>query len=174
MILVKFCFFAGLLSAFANGSGATIEIITLDNMISQEISINGTVTDCDGMPIPGVNILEKGTTNGANTDFDGNYSITVKDSRSILQFSYVGYKMQELSVGDKTTINIRLVTDEAQLDEVVVIGYGTQNQRKVSGAVGKVDPAEIEDYPVSNFDQALTGKLVGVQVLQSTGHQVRN
>ena len=136
-------------------------------------TIQGVITDETGMSLPGANIIEKGTSNGVTTDFDGKYSITVSNSNAVLIFSYVGYQSQEIIVGNQATINVQIKQDASQLDEVVVIGYGTRQLTKVSGSIAKAPIGELQDFPVSNFDQALAGKLTGVQVLQTTGEPGR-
>lgn len=154
-----------------------IIITKVDNTSSvvkkQLIEIIGHVTDDMGLPLPGANILEKGTTNGAQTDFDGKFLITVKNDKSILVVSYIGFKSQEIEIKGRTDLKIQLLPDTAQLDEIVLVGYGSMQQTKVSGSIAKAPMDELQDFPVSNFDQALAGKLAGVQVLQTTGEPGR-
>ena len=140
-----------------------------NSSVSQNVEVRGLVTDKAGIPIPGVNIIEKGTINGINTDFDGNYILTVRNSESILEFSYIGYKTQSIKVGNQTTINITLQEDVAQLNEVVVIGYGEVDRSKVVTSVGTVKSDAIKDLPVTSIDQALIGQLAGVNVVQESG-----
>ncbi len=118
----------------------------------QPIQISGKVTDKDGQPIPGVNLLEKGVLNGTQTDFDGKFIMTVSNKNAILVISYLGFTTQEVPLNGQTSIAVTLIESTTTLSEIVVIGYGSQ-----------------KDFPVSNFDQALAGKLAGVQVLQTTG-----
>ena len=89
---------------------------------AQSITVNGTITDQNNNPLPGVNVLQKNTNKGVSTDFDGKYSITVLSDQAILQFSYLGFTTQEIEVGEKTTINITMIDDADTLDEVVVVG----------------------------------------------------
>ena len=101
--------------------------------------IQGVVKDDEGEPLPGVNIVVKGTTTGTLTDVDGAYSINVPDGNQILIFSFVGYKNQEIAVNNQTTINVTLEADVAIMDEVVVIGYGTQQKKDLVSSVAKVE-----------------------------------
>ncbi|GAA4304592.1 TonB-dependent receptor [Aestuariibaculum suncheonense] len=132
------------------------------------ITVKGTVTDSQGMVLPGASILEKGTTNGATSDFDGNYMIDVP-SNSVLVFSYVGYKTQEASVSNKTFINIELEEDAATLDEVVVVGYGTAKKSDLTGAVSSVSSKDFEKQPVFRVEDALQGRASGVIVNKNSG-----
>ena len=113
--------------------------------------------------------MKKGTTNGVQTDFDGKFSLTVKDQNSILIISYIGFLTQEVIVSGQSDIAIRLKEDTAKLDEVVVVGYGSQSRKKVTGAISSIKSEQIADLPVTSFDQALAGQIAGVQVSQGTG-----
>ncbi|WP_209406279.1 TonB-dependent receptor [Pseudozobellia sp. WGM2] len=134
---------------------------------AQEISISGTLSDDQG-PLPGVNIVEKGTTNGVTTDFDGNYTISNVASDGILVFSYVGYLTQELAVDGKETINVNLKADSQKLDEVVVVGYGTVRKSDLTGSVSSVDGEKLKEFPVTSIDQGIQGRAAGVQVSQTS------
>ena len=94
-------------------------------------TVTGTVSDETG-PVPGVNVLERGTSNGTTTDFDGNYSIEVNDD-AVLVFSFIGYQTKEVAVNDQSVINVNMVTDSESLDDVIVVGYGTQSRAEVTG-----------------------------------------
>tara|TARA_R110002050_G_scaffold286121_1_gene436235 strand:- start:18933 stop:21998 length:3066 start_codon:yes stop_codon:yes gene_type:complete len=133
------------------------------------ITVTGTISsESDGFPMPGVNILVKGTTIGAVSDFDGNFSIDTH-SNAILVFTYLGYERKEIPVGGRTRINISLAEDSQQLSEVVVVGYGTQNSKKVTGAISQIKATDLKDMPVANVGQKLQGKLAGVQINQNDG-----
>ncbi|NJB70209.1 TonB-linked SusC/RagA family outer membrane protein [Saonia flava] len=135
----------------------------------QNITISGTITDAEsGEPLPGVTVIVQGTTNGTSADFDGNYSISTS-SNATLVFSYVGYGTQNISINGRTQINVNLSVDSQQLDEVVIVGYGTQTSRKVTGSVQQIDSEELADIPVPQVTQKLQGRLVGVQINQTTG-----
>lgn len=136
---------------------------------AQNVSkVKGTVTDDAGVPLPGVSIIVKNTTKGTATDFDGNYAIDA-NSKDVLVFSFLGFKTQEISVSGKSTINVSLVTDSSQLDEVVVIGYGSTTRRDVTGAISSVTGEKIAAVPVADAAQAMQGKLPGVRVTTQDG-----
>ncbi|WP_236262936.1 SusC/RagA family TonB-linked outer membrane protein [Aggregatimonas sangjinii] len=137
---------------------------------AQSITVSGTVTSGDGVgPLPGVNVLVKGTTTGSVTDFDGNYSIVAPDANSTLVFSYIGFTTQEVPVNGRNTIDVVMSEDATALDEVVLVGYGTQIKREVTGSVQTVDLTELADIPVTQVAQKLQGQLAGVQINQTTG-----
>ena len=135
-----------------------------------EKTITGTVTDLaeDG-GLPGVNVLLKGSTVGTVTDIDGNYQITVPDDAETLVFSSVGYESTEEPIGNRTVIDVALAPDIQSLSEVVVIGYGTQERKDITGAVTSVDAEQISRQPIANVQQALQGQTPGVQVTQQGG-----
>ena len=143
-------------------------VLLITPVLAQQ-TIKGTVIDGEtGQPIPGVTVLVKGTTNGTSADFDGNYNITASND-AVLIFSSIGYNKQEIAVGSRSTIDITLNVDNQQLDEVVVVGYGTQSTRKVTGSVQQIDTDVLSDLPVAQVTQKLQGRLVGVQINQTTG-----
>lgn len=129
-------------------------------------TITGTISDANG-PLAGANIVQKGTKNGVISDFDGNYSISKTDANTVLVFSYIGYKSQEITVGNQTTINVTLVEDADVLNEVVVVGYGKTSRRLVTGAVSSVKAEAITETPVVSADQALQGQAPGVTIINS-------
>jgi len=129
-------------------------------------TISGTVSDETG-PLPGANVLVKGTTTGTQTDFDGNYTLLDVGSDATLVFSYIGYKTTEIAVGDQTTINITMEQDASKLDEVIVTGYGTQTRGEITGAVASVEMEDAVKLPVQNAAELLQGRVTGVQVTNS-------
>ena len=132
-------------------------------------TITGTVTDSkDGLTLPGVSIVVKGTTNGTVSDISGNYSIKVSADQ-VLLFSFVGYNTQEVTVASQTAINIALVQQAAMLDEVVVVGYGTQKKVNLTGAVENVSTKDLVSRPVTTTSAAIQGKVTGVYVQQNSG-----
>ncbi|WP_411030143.1 SusC/RagA family TonB-linked outer membrane protein [Spongiimicrobium sp. 3-5] len=137
---------------------------------AQDITVTGTVTDAQtGIPIPGVSVVEKNTTNGTAADFDGYYTITVPIG-SALTFSSLGYLTRDVAMEGQTVINIALSEDAAQLDEVVVVGFGEQKKSSLSGAVTIVKMDEVlGDRPVTNVTSALQGVAAGLQVINSSG-----
>ncbi len=132
----------------------------------QQQEIKGTVTGADNSPLPGVNILVVGTTNGTETDFDGNYTIKA-NAGDVLQFSFVGMDTQTATVGDSNTINITMTEDANALEEVVVVGYGSQRKADVTGAVSTISADELVSFPTSSAEQALQGKAAGVTIINS-------
>lgn len=134
-----------------------------------DISVSGKVKDEKGDGLPGVSVVVKGTTQGTTTDGTGSFTIKVPGASSTLVFSFVGYARREIVVGSQTNLNISLSPDDQSLNEVVVVGYGTQLKKDVTGAVQTVSAQEIKDLPVSQLGQKLQGRLAGVQINQTTG-----
>jgi len=132
------------------------------------IVVTGTVTDTQGLAIPSVNILEKNTTTGAQTDFDGNYEITVSGPDAILVFSYIGLKTSEIPVNGETSIDVQMANDAQALDEVVLVGYGKQKKISVVGAQSTIKAEELE-LPVSNIGTMLAGRISGITGVQRDG-----
>ncbi len=128
-----------------------------------QITISGTVTDNTGSPLPGANVVEKGTTNGTQTDFDGNFVITAA-SDAVLVISYIGFSTQEVSVNGQTSVSVTLAEDFSQLSEVVVLGYATQTRGDLTGSVASVDISEATKAPIVNAAEALEGRVTGVTV----------
>lgn len=131
---------------------------------AQSKTISGVVTSAaDNIPIPGVNIIVVGTTNGTTTDFDGNYQIKAKEG-DVLQFTYVGFTSKTAIIGSGSTINISMTEDISQLDEVVVVAYGDQKQKNVTSALTKVDAKDIQNFSVPRVEDALQGKVAGLRI----------
>ncbi|WP_206684016.1 SusC/RagA family TonB-linked outer membrane protein [Pontibacter beigongshangensis] len=135
----------------------------------QGVTVTGRVLDEAGNGLPGVTVMLKGTTQGTSTDLDGNYSLSVPGGSGTLVVSFVGYTSQEIAINNRASVNISLAPDAKALDEVVVVGYGTQSQRNITGAVQTVKSEEFTDLPVPQVAQKLQGRLAGVQILQTTG-----
>ena len=132
-------------------------------------TITGTVTDDTGETIPGATILELNTSNGVVTDIDGNFSISVSGSDAVLRISFLGFETQEISVGARSVIDIILAQDLQELEEVVVVGYGTVRKSDLTGAVSSVELSENEAREFATVDQILQGRAAGVQVTQNSG-----
>lgn len=147
-----------------------LSLFSFHALFAQEILVSGTVKDKMGNAIPGVTVAEKGTTHGTITDFSGNYSITVKGSSTVLTFSFIGMKMQEIEVGQNRKIDIVLEMDFIGMDEVVVVGYGTQRRGNITGAVASVNSDVMKESPITNIEEALQGQVTGLSV-SSTGGQ---
>ncbi|MBU2946198.1 SusC/RagA family TonB-linked outer membrane protein [Zobellia uliginosa] len=129
-------------------------------------TITGTIIDENNQPIPGANIVVKGTTNGTQSDFDGNFSITASPN-DVLSISYLGYAAETITVGSQSAITISLREDASLLEEVVVIGYGTAKKSDVTGAVAQVTAKSFEDQPLTRVQDALQGRAAGVTVAGS-------
>lgn len=165
--IILFSMFPGIASIAATES--TTPDNPLVSMVTQQNKkVSGVVYDTNGDPAIGANVIVKGTTNGTITDMDGKYTLEVP-ANAILQISYIGYNTQEIPVGNKTTINVNLKEDTQALDEVVVVAYGTQKARSVTGAMSKLDASELSDMPVSQIGEKLQGKFSGVQINQANG-----
>ena len=133
-------------------------------------SINGTVTDENGDPLPGATVLIKGTNSGTTTDFDGNFSLNLEGQGDILVITYIGYTTQELQISDALdNISISLALEDSELDEVVVVGYGTQSKRRVTGSVSNIDITETEKAGFLSTDDVLQGRISGVQISATSG-----
>jgi TonB-linked SusC/RagA family outer membrane protein len=143
---------------------ATASFIKLDK------SIKGKVTDkANGDGLPGVNVVVRGTSTGTTTDGSGNYTLNVPDNGATLVFSFVGYLSQEIEVGNRSTLDVAIESDSKALSEVVVIGYGTAKKSDLTGAVGSVKEEQLRERPSPSLNQALSGKVPGVQVNVNSG-----
>lgn len=155
--------------------GATIPFILLIILLSpfsafaQSIQLKGTVTDTTGEPIIGASVIEKGTTNGLITDFDGNFTLTVPPQATVV-VSYVGYTTQEVAVNNRRDIKIILKDDAQMLEETVVIGYGTMKKSDMTGAISSVDVDELSKRTTTSPAEALQGKIAGVNIQKSGGN----
>ncbi len=177
-LLVIFAFSVPVLHANEVYSGEANKSLDLSKMtstlkakdnVTQTWTVTGTILDNTGQPLPGANIIEKGTSNGTQTDFDGNFSLDVSSENATLLISYVGFSSKEVSLNGKTNLNITLQEDIASLDEVVLIGYGTQKKALVTGAIVQLKGEELAKRNVSNALQALQGQTPGVQITSTSG-----
>ena len=134
-----------------------------------QVTVTGVVTDEAGEPLIGATVLEKGKQNGAATDIDGNFKFNVSSSNATLMVSYVGYATQEVKLNGKTNLTIVLKEDSQVLEDVVVVGYGTQKKSDITGSVASLSEAQMKQSIVTNADQMLQGKVAGVQVTQNSG-----
>jgi TonB-linked SusC/RagA family outer membrane protein len=134
-------------------------------LLAQERTVSGTITDEVSSPIPGVNILVKGTTQGTISDVEGTFRLEVPESAETLVFSFVGYQTQEVPIGTQSTVNVQMATDAAQLSEVVVTGYTTQDRKDLTGAVSVVEIEDVQSFPVAGVDEMLEGQVAGVNVI---------
>ena len=155
--LMLFLFISALASQEAIAQSGTFEV-------------TGTVVDGkDKISIPGVNVIEKGTSNGVSTDFDGKFRLNVKSANSVIIISYIGYKTQEIEIKGQRAISIELSEDQQALEEVVLVGYGSVKKSDLTGAVSTLSGEELKKQPISNVAEALTGRLAGVRVTSSEG-----
>ena len=131
---------------------------------AQNVTITGVVKDQSGEPLIGVNVMEKGTTNGSITDVDGKYSVSVKGGKTILVFSYIGYISQEIPIGNQKTINVTMKEDTEELEEVVVIGYGTAKKRDLTGAISTVKAESLEKETPRSVQDLLRANAPGISI----------
>ncbi|MGR3811171.1 SusC/RagA family TonB-linked outer membrane protein [Jiulongibacter sp. NS-SX5] len=137
--------------------------------IAQGRAVSGVVTSSDGQePLPGVSVLVKGTSNGTVTDVNGKYTLNVTDENTLV-FSFIGYSAQEIAVGNQSTINVTLAFDETNLEEVVVIGYGTMKKSHSTGSISKVVNEDLDQIAVARVDDALVGQVSGVNIQATDG-----
>jgi TonB-linked SusC/RagA family outer membrane protein len=160
LIFIFICFGIGYSNVYSKNTALAVQ--------QQTKNIRGRVTDVNARPMVGVNIIELNTTNGTITDSNGDYSIAVNNN-SVLRFSFLGYIATEIQVLDRDRINVVLKEDKKILDEIVVIGYGETNKRDLTGSVGELKVKDLQKAPVSSFDQALAGRISGVQVTSTEG-----
>ncbi|WP_291965152.1 SusC/RagA family TonB-linked outer membrane protein [Maribacter sp.] len=143
-------------------------IITGLGFAQESYNLSGTVTDEQNFPVPGASIVIKNTTTGTSTDFDGNYSISAKKG-DVLEFSSIGYAKKSITLNGEKVLNVILVEDASQLEEVVVVGYGSQKKSDITGSVSSVKAEELAAFPVLNAEQALQGRAAGVAVQSNNG-----
>ncbi len=164
-----------LLSAFSVEAQAGTSLDTTDSavtndLVSQSKTVTGVVLDATNIPVIGANVIVKGTTNGTVTDMDGRFSLQNVPENAVLQVSYIGYLDQEIPVSGKSTVQVLLKEDTQKLDEVVVVGYGVQKKANLTGSVATVKYGqELENRPITDPSQALSGKTTGVWVSQNSG-----
>ncbi|MFD3002454.1 SusC/RagA family TonB-linked outer membrane protein [Pontibacter toksunensis] len=146
-----------------------VDFGTKVSQVAQTITVTGSVTDENGVGLPGVTVILKGTTNGTATDAAGTFSLNVPDGNGTLVFSYIGFKAQEVPIDNRSTVNISLAPDAKALEEVVVVGYGTQKKSDLTGAVTSVKTEELEKRPAASLTQALAGRVPGANVSVNSG-----
>ncbi|GGZ17075.1 SusC/RagA family TonB-linked outer membrane protein [Echinicola pacifica] len=143
-------------------------LFTVFSLQAQDKVISGKIIDTSGNTLPGVTIIQKGTANGIASDMDGKYSISVPEGATLV-FSFIGYSSIEKTVGASNILDVTLQMDEEELEEVVVIGYGSQKKSDLTGAVGSASGKELQERPTSSLPQALSGKIAGANVSQNSG-----
>jgi TonB-dependent SusC/RagA subfamily outer membrane receptor len=137
--------------------------------IMQPRTITGTITDTDGNPLPGANVIILGTTRGAVTDLDGKYELSDIDEGTVLRYTYIGMVSQEVTVEDQTVIDLSLAADTLGIDEIVVVGYGTQKKVNLTGAVGKATSERLGNRPIPSVGHGLQGVIPGLNVTIRNG-----
>ncbi len=151
------------ISVIVNGTNSPL----VETEVQRE-KISGTVKDPSGEPLPGVTIIVEGTTTGTVTDIDGNFSVEANEGQALI-FSFIGFERQRVVVGATTMLDIVMATEENNLEEFVVVGYGMIQKKDITGAVSAISSEELKDQPVASIDQAIAGRLAGVVVTQTTG-----
>lgn len=167
-LFAAFCAFSGPV----RGAAAPADPVSDGSLVSVKsfaVTVSGQVTSQGGEPLPGVSVLEKGTTNGTVTDTDGNYTFSVTNENVTLIFSFIGYMSQEIPLGGRSRVDVSMVEDVVSLGEVVVVGYGSQKKTDLTGAVSSIKVADIAQFPTARVDQALQGRSSGVYVLNTDG-----
>ena len=143
-------------------------VLFTTQLFAQNMTITGVVKDQSGEPLIGVNVMEKGTTNGSITDIDGKYSVSTTGKKPILVFSYIGYVSQEVAVGNQKTINVTMKEDTEELEEVVVIGYGTAKKKDLTGAISRVKTEKLETEAPRSVQDLLRASASGLSISMST------
>ena len=168
------CLFLSIASGYAiNRPYADTETVSLestegDNTV--QLTLKGVILDEMGTPLPGASVLEKGTSNGVNSDFEGSFTLSVSSSDAVIVVSYLGFDKVEILAADfDDNMNITLVESSSALDEIVVTGYGRQVKRNITGAVSSISLKQIEDLPLATFENAIQGQIAGVQVTEASG-----
>lgn len=141
----------------------------LDNIEEDGFNVKGQVVDADGYPLPGVNVLVKGTNIGVITDIDGNYTLEAPYSNASIVFSYVGFHPEERKINNRSIINITLLEDSKALEEVVVVGYATQKKATITGSISTITTKDLKQSPAANITNALAGRMPGLMVNQFSG-----
>lgn len=146
-----------------------VSLLCFASMAWSQTTVTGTVTDNQNTPLPGASVIEKGTVNGTTTDFDGNFTIDVADLNAVLEASYLGYTTTDIPLNGQSNISVQLDEDATQLEDVVVVGYGTQKKSDVTGSIASIKSEDFNQGVVSNPGQLLQGKLAGVNVASVSG-----
>jgi len=147
-----------------------VSISTNSIINTQQIKISGIIIDENKNPLPGASIVIKGTLKGTETDFNGKFTLDVESETSIIVVSFLGYSNNEVVVGKETFFEIVLKEDSSQLEEIVVVGYGSQNIEKVANSVSTIKSKDLLSSPIASFEEGLAGQLTGVDVVQTSGN----
>jgi TonB-linked SusC/RagA family outer membrane protein len=141
---------------------------TIQTLQAQSLQVTGTVTDNQGVPIPGVNIVEKATKKGTSTDIDGKYKISAS-SKSVLEFSFIGFETKVIAVNGKSVINLKMASSATEMDAVVVVAYGKQKKITQTGAIGTITAEQLSRSPSANIANSLAGQITGISTVQASG-----
>ena len=145
---------------------ASVEPIN-EKVVEMDVTVTGKVVDESGLGIPGVTVIVEGTTTGIATGLDGSYTLTVPEGATLV-FSFIGFVSQEISIGNRSTIDVTLMEDETSMEEVIVVGYGTVKKSDLTGSISSIKGDAVKEFPVTSIDQALQGRAAGVQVTQAS------
>ena len=151
------------------GYALTVLVLLFAQQAKAQVMVRGNVTDESGDPLVGASVSIKGTTTGTITDPDGNYSLSINDKTATMVFSFIGYETTEEKVGNRSQVNVVLAEKQEGIDEVIVVGYGTQKRQSVTGAVSQVSGKDLMTKPVGNINNMLGGMVPGVVALQQSG-----
>jgi len=143
-------------------------VLNFNLMAQSAIEVKGTVTDTDGVSLPGVSVVHEGTTYGTVTDLNGNYQLTVP-SDAVLRFSFIGMITQQVPVAGKSIINFTMEADAISLDEFVVVGYGSQRKSDLTGSVSSISSSRLRENPIARIEDGLQGKIAGVRIQSTDG-----
>jgi TonB-dependent starch-binding outer membrane protein SusC len=154
---------------YKNVAICLIALLSFSQMQAQDTQVSGLVKDETGAGLPGVNVLIKGTATGTTTDAAGKYALSLTDANSTLIFSFIGYTSEEIAVNGRSVIDMSMLPDITSLQEIVVVGYGSQKKADVTGAIASVELKKIEELPLPSVDQIMTGRVAGLQINQSSG-----
>jgi iron complex outermembrane receptor protein len=146
-----------------------VAFLSVHLAMAQKATVKGKITQEDGSPMPGVSVQEKATKVGVSSNNNGEFSITVSSPKSVLVFSYVGFAEQEITVGNQSVIDVKMAAGNSKLNEVVVVGYGTQRQKDVTGSVASLSAKDFNQGPILSPQQAMQGKIAGVNIAQNSG-----
>lgn len=141
--------------------------VSLNVFAQKGVAITGNVVDTNGLPLPGANVVEKGVSNGASSDFEGNFNLTLQSDNAVLIISYLGFFTQEITIGDQTNLAITLIEDASNLDEVVVVGYGSVKKKDLLGAVSSIKEEELLNRKSSDVVSSMRGLTSGVKITES-------
>ena len=153
--------------------GCLLSLLTA-NVYAQNISVRGVVLDDMNEPLPGANVYIKGTSKGTMTDIDGKFTLQVPNSKSILVISYIGYKDKEITVGKQQDLKVVLESNSELIDEVVIVGFGTQKKINLTGSVSSVSAKELEERPQPNVQNMIQGKIPGLQIVSNSAQPGRD